>query len=117
MALKQADVNRALRPFTLHTQEVMSKASASMERLPAVMDLVYRALEHAGLGDTLRLLPNLDVESAMLGAKSYPETSAQHHALWAAIMMAMVSKKPLEAERYLNSAETARSNMQRQRAP
>jgi hypothetical protein len=32
-------------------------------------------------------------------------------------MMAMVSKKPLEAERYLNSAETARSNMQRQRAP
>jgi hypothetical protein len=55
------------------------------------------ALEHAGLHDTMRLLPNLDVESAMLGAKSYPETSAQHHALWAAIMLAMVSKKPLEA--------------------
>ena len=41
-----------------------------------------------------------------MGVKSYPETSAQHHALWSMIMLAMIRKKPLEAERYLGSAET-----------
>ena len=72
MGLKQADVHRALRPFTLHTLQLMSKASASMERLPAVMDLVHRALEHAGLQDTLRLLPDLDLESTPHPAHAGP---------------------------------------------
>jgi hypothetical protein len=51
------------------------------------------------------LLPDVDEESAARGAKSYPETSAQHHALWAAIMASMIGKKPTEAQRYINAAE------------
>ena len=66
-----------------------------------------RALEHAGVADTFRLLPDLDQESAARGAKAYPETSAQHHALWAAIMASMIQKKPLEAERYIDAAEVS----------
>jgi hypothetical protein len=58
------------------------------------------------MADTFRLLPDLDLESAVHGAKSYPETSAQHHALWAAIMAATIRRNPLEADRYMNSAET-----------
>jgi hypothetical protein len=54
VAVKQSDIARALRPFTLV--------------------LVQRALEHAGLADTFRLLPDLDQESAYQGAKSYLET-------------------------------------------
>jgi phage head maturation protease len=107
MAVQHNDVTRALRPFTLHTQEIRSKASACMERLPGVMAQVHRALEHAGLADTLRVLPDLDLESAARGAKSYPENSAQHHVLWAAIMASMIGKKPLEAARYINAAEAS----------
>ena len=83
----------------------MAQARADLERLPAVPVLVQRALEHAGLADTFRLLPDVDEESAARGAKSYPETSAQHHALWAAIMASMIGKKPTEAQRYINAAE------------
>jgi hypothetical protein len=107
MALKQSAIARMLRPFTLHAQEVMAQAYAGVERLPAVMAQVQRALEHAGLADTFRLLPDLDQESAARGAKSYPETSAQHHALWAAIMASMISRKPTEAQRYINAAEVS----------
>jgi phage head maturation protease len=78
-----------------------------VERLPAVLVLVQRALEHAGMADTFRLLPDLDQESAARGAKAYPETSAQHHALWAAIMASMIRKKPLEAQRYIDAAEVS----------
>ena len=38
----------------------MSQARADVERVPAVLLLVQRALEHAGLADTFRLLPDLD---------------------------------------------------------
>ena len=60
---------------------MMAQAGADVERVPAVLMLVQRALDHAGLADTFRLLPDPDVESATRGAKSYPETSAQHHAV------------------------------------
>jgi hypothetical protein len=93
MAVQQKDIARTLRPFTLHAQQVMAQARADVERLPAVLVLVQRALEHSGLADTFRLLPDLDLESAARGAKAYPETSAQHHALWAAIMASMIRKK------------------------
>ena len=91
MAVQQKDIAKTLRPYTLHAQRLMSEACASVERLPAVLVLVQRALEHAGLADTFRLLPDLDLESAARGAKAYPETSAQHHALWAGIMASIPS--------------------------
>jgi HK97 family phage prohead protease len=87
-------------------QQVIRQGRAAIDRLPAVLAQVQRALDHAGLADTFRLITNLDLESATAGAKSYPENSAQHHALWAAIMAAMIQRKPLEADRYINSAET-----------
>jgi hypothetical protein len=58
-------------PYTLHAQEVMAQAGAGVERLPAVLAQVQRALEHAGLHDTFRLLPDLDLKSAHRSAKSY----------------------------------------------
>jgi hypothetical protein len=70
MAVQQQDIARTLRPFTLHAQQVMAQARAGVERLPAVLMLVQRALDHAGLADTFRLLPDLDQESAARGAKS-----------------------------------------------
>jgi phage head maturation protease len=109
MAVKHSDIARTLRPYTIHAQQVMAQAYAGVERLPGVMAQVHRALEHAGLADTLPVLPDLDLESAARGAKSYPENSAQHHALWAAIMASMIGKKPLEAERYINAAEASAS--------
>jgi hypothetical protein len=78
---QHSDIARTLRPFTLHAQQMMAQAGADVERVPAVLTLVQRALDHAGLADTFRLLPDPDVESATRGAKSYPETSAQHHAV------------------------------------
>jgi hypothetical protein len=101
------DIARTLRPYTIHAQQVMAQARADVERVPAVLMLVQRALDHAGLAETFRLLPDLDVESAARGAKSYSGTSAQHHALWAGIMASMISMKPMEAQRYLDAAEVS----------
>jgi hypothetical protein len=70
MAVKHSDVARSLRPFTLHAQQVMAQARADVERVPAVLLLVQRAVDHAGLAETFRLLPDLDVESAAHGGKS-----------------------------------------------
>jgi hypothetical protein len=55
VALKQADVHRTLRPFTLHAQQVMAEARAGLERLPETLTLVQRALDHAGLKETVGL--------------------------------------------------------------
>jgi hypothetical protein len=44
MALKHSDIARTLRPFTLHAQQLMSQARAEVERVPAVLMLVQRAL-------------------------------------------------------------------------
>jgi hypothetical protein len=86
MAVQHKDIGRTLRPFTLHAQQVMSQARASVERLPATLALVQRALDHAGLKESVGLAPQLDTQSAMQGAKAYPEGSAQHEALWALVM-------------------------------
>jgi transposase len=56
MAFQQKDIARTLRPYTLHAQQLMAQARADVERLPAVLAQVQRALEHAGLADTFRLL-------------------------------------------------------------
>jgi phage head maturation protease len=106
MAVQHKDIDRALRPFTLYAQQVMSQAHASVERLPAVLALVQRALNHAGLKETVGLVPHLDTQSAIVGAKAYPEGSAQHEALWALVMAAKAGQEPLKANRYLGHAET-----------
>ena len=45
MAVKQSDIARTLRPYTLHAQQVMAQARADVERVPPVLVLVQRALE------------------------------------------------------------------------
>src|ERR671925_299692 len=90
---------------------MLERLAAHSEKIAGLLRLApgyprrARALDHAGMADTFRLLPDLDLESAMRGAKSYPETSAQHHALWAAIMAAMIRRRRLEADRFMRSAE------------
>jgi hypothetical protein len=84
MAVHQKDIARTLRPYTLQAQQVMSQARASVERLPAVLALVQRALDHAGLDETVGMARHLDTQSAIVGAKAYPEGSAQHEAARAA---------------------------------
>jgi phage head maturation protease len=106
MPVQQKTVAQMLRPFTLHAEQVMSQARASAERLPRVLAVVQRALEHAGLKETVGLALHLDTASAIRGAKAYPQGSAQHEALWALVMAAKAGQEPLEAGRYLGHAET-----------
>jgi phage head maturation protease len=106
MAVQHKDIERLLQPHVAHIQQVMSQAHASVERLPAVLALVQRALDHAGLKETVGLVPHLDTHSAIVGAKAYPEGSAQHEALWALVMAAKAGQEPLKANRYLGHAET-----------
>jgi hypothetical protein len=53
MPVQQKAVAQMLRPFTLHAQDVIANARASAERVPAVLALVQRALDHAGLKETV----------------------------------------------------------------
>jgi hypothetical protein len=104
MAVEQKDIARTLRPYTLHAQRVVSEARASVECLPAVLTLVQRALDRAELQETVGMALHLDTESALRGAKAYPEGSAQHEALWALILAAKAGQEPLAAGRYLENA-------------
>lgn len=98
-------LGQAMATSQTHAEQAVAQAGAGVERLPAVLAQVQRALEYAGLEDTFRLLSDLDLESAQRGAERYHASSSQHHALWAAIMAAMIARKPLQAEQYMDAAE------------
>jgi hypothetical protein len=72
MAVRQGDIGRTLRPFTVHAHHLMSQARADVERVPAVLTLVQRALDRAGLKETVGMALHLDTESAVQGAKAFP---------------------------------------------
>jgi hypothetical protein len=55
-------------------------------RHDVVLALVQRALEHAGLDETVGMALHLDTQSPIAGAEAYPEGSAQLEALWGLIM-------------------------------
>src|SRR2546421_748919 len=69
-----------------------------------VAQLARRAVAHGYQVETVGMALHLDTESALRGAKAYPEGSAQHEALWALILAAKAGQAPLEAGRYLENA-------------
>ena len=111
MAVQQDSILKARARVLGHALAAGRAEFASLHdalgRLPSMVEHVHAALRHAGLDDVVALLPSLDVESTVRGAKAYPESSAQHHALWAAVLATMARQRPLEAGRYAELAETS----------
>jgi hypothetical protein len=56
MSIQRKDIERALQPQVAYIQRLAWEGRAAIDRLPAVLARVRRALDHAGMADMFRLL-------------------------------------------------------------